>query len=150
MIKKILLFSVILLFTMGFVCGALTSDFKAPNGFEHSSYLDENDSINIYCFKGDEDKLFLIEKYDDEYYGDLFKNNTEYYYSVTSLGNNTYMGLENGIIQSGAVMEVIEHNGEKYLVYTFLKDTSDKGQIKDSANYLTEFNKLNNVEPIAI
>ena len=148
-ITKIIIGISILFLLIGVVSAALNSELQAPDEFEHSEFWDKNNFMDIYSLKGDNNTRLYIEKYDEENDAILFENDKELDYSVTPLDDNMYMAIDNGV-HEGSVMEVIEFNGEQYFIYTALSDNPSDSQVKDSSKYLTEFNKLNNVEPINI
>lgn len=147
--KKSLVILVILsLFVLPASYAALNSGLNAPDEFEKADNWD-NAIYDIYSLKTDKNVELEICKYDDELYNTLFKDDPSNGYSVNDLGNNVFMGKDNDL-KDGYVLEVIEYNGNKYIVHTYLSDNPNNDQIKDSLKYLTEFNKLNNVEPISI
>lgn len=148
-ITKILIGIGILLLLITGVSAALNTGLKAPDDFEKSIYWEKNDKSDIYSLKNDNNTLLYIDKYSDDLYNTLFKDDAELDYHVNKLNDTIMMGKDNGV-HDGYVMEIIEYNGEKYIVNICISDNPDNAKIKDNANYLAEFNKLNNIQPIKV
>lgn len=148
-ITKLLIGIGILLLLITGVSAALNTGLKAPDEFEKSTYWEKNDKSDIYSLKNDNNTLLYIDKYSDDLYDTLFKDDPELDYHVNKLNDTIMMGKDNGV-HDGYVMEIIEYNGEKYIVNICISDNPDNAKIKDSANYLDEFNKLNNIQPIKV
>jgi len=147
--KRILILIIILLFGVSAVSAAANFDLQAPNEFEHSIYWDRNDDMDIYSMKGDNNTMLYVDKYDADNDAILFESDPEFDYYVTPMGNNTYLCLDKSV-HEGSINEVVEHGGEKYLVYVSVMGNPDNAKVTDSAKYLVEFNQLNNVEPVAV
>ena len=147
--KKIAIFLIILsLFVLPASYAALGTDFQAPDEFEKDSNWDTAVS-DVYSLKTDDQVELYISEYTDSDYDLFFKTDMDNNYYVSNLEDNMIMGKDNDF-NDGYVLEIVEYNGEKYIVYTYLMDSPSNDQIKDSSRYLTEFNELNNVEPISI
>ena len=144
--KRILILLIILLFSVSAVSAALETGLQAPEEFIHSEYWNTNNFMDIYCLSDDNNTRIEIDKYDADADKILFESDGDYH--VTDLGNNTYMGIDNSV-QEGYVLEVIDFNGQKYLVTTGLYGKTDD-QVRDSMKYLAEFNQLNGLEPVAV
>ena len=125
---------------------ALNTNLKAPNEFEKASNW--NTTIyDIYTLKNDNNTQLYICNYTEKDYDLLFKDDPANNYQISKLSNNTIIGKDNEL-KDGYILETIETDGNKYIVYILLLDNPTDTQIKDAMKYLTEFNKLNNVEPI--
>ena len=143
--KKIWIILLIVgLLTIPSVYGALNSGLKAPDGFDKASNWDKA-KFDIYDLKSDKDVHLYISEYTDEDYDLYFKNDKDY--RVSDLGDNMVMGKDNYLNQ-GYVLEIIEVNGNKYIVYVLTDHNPSNDKIKDSSKYLSDFNKLNNVQPL--
>ncbi len=137
--NKMLVALIILIFAMGFVASVNIDDFKYPNTFQkadgNSGYInDMGHGMIVYEYDDSSKALFLTNH--DQYAYEFFENN---YYVFADTENNL-----------GGLLEVVEYKGDKYLVISTIlldKMDSDSGYIQQN---LEEFNKLNNVEPIAI
>ena len=147
--KKFLIILIILsLFVIPASYAALNSGLQAPSEFEKSDIWDTA-VYDIYDLKTDKNVQLEVCEYDDELYDTLFKDDPEFGYYVSDLGDNAVMGKDNDM-DEGYVLEIIEYNGNKYIIYTYLMDNPSNEEIKASIKYLTEFNELNGVEPIAL
>ena len=145
--KKIYLIILIIgLITIPTVCGALNSNLKAPDEFDKASNWDKV-SFDIYTLKTDNNTQLWISEYTDEDYDLFFKTDKNNDYYVSDLSNNMIMGKDNYFHQ-GYVFEIIEVDGHKYIVNSFITNNPSNDKIKDSSKYLEEFNKLNNVQPL--
>lgn len=147
-IWKIIIGISILFILIGSVSAAINSGLEAPDEFEKIDIWDTA-IYDIYSLKDDEEVQLQICNYTEDDYDLLFKTDTENEYYVSELGNNIFMGKDNGF-NDGYVLEVIDNNGEKYIVHTYLMGNPTNDEIKDSIKYLEEFNKINNVEPIEV
>ena len=146
MLKKVSLILLITIFLILPCYAELGTDFQAPSDFEKSDIWDTA-VYDIYDLKTDENvQLFICDYTDDDY--DLFFKNGEDY-TVEDLDDNIIMGKDT-FLNDGYALEIIEEGSDKYIVYMMLSDNPTDDQIKDSVEYLTEFNKLNNVEPIEV
>ena len=148
-IIKIMTIAAIMLFSISIVSAALNTGLQAPAEFEHSIYWDRNNDMDIYALKNDNNTLLYVEEYNADDDKILLESDPEFNYYVTPMGNNTYLGLDQDL-HDGYVIEVVEYDGVKYIVNTYLTDNPDNAKVTDSAKYLVEFNKLNNVEPVAV
>lgn len=147
--KKILVILIILsLFVIPASYAALNTEFKVPDEFEKADIWDTA-IYDIYSLKTDGNVLLYIMDYTDEDFDLFFKTDSANDYYTNPLDNNMVMGIDNSF-NDGYVSEVVELDGNKYIVQTCLNDTPTNDQIKDSAKYLTEFNELNNVESINV
>ena len=146
--KKIGLILIIALITIMPCYAALGTDFKAPDTFQKSSIWDTA-IYDIYSLKTDNNTQLTISEYTDDDYNLFFKTDTSNNYYVSDLNNNMKMGRDNEL-NDGYTMEIVEHNGQKYIVYITLSDHPTNDEIKDSAKYLDDFNKVNNVEAVAV
>ena len=147
-ILKILLIVGILFLLIGSVSAAINSGFKVPDEFRKSDIWDTA-VYDTYCLKNDKNVMLYICEYSEEDYNLYFKDNPGEQYYVTDLGDNIVMSKDNGL-NEGYVLEVVEYNGNKYIVHTYLKDNPSTTEIQDSKEYITEFNRLNNLEPITV
>ena len=145
---KIIIGISILFLLIGSVSAAINSGLAAPDEFEKSDIWDTA-IYDIYSLKDDNNTQLQICNYTEDDYDLLFKTDTDSGYYVNELGNNIFMGKDNDF-SDGYVLEVIDYNGEKYIVHTYLMDNPTNDEIKDSLKYLEEFNKINNVEPIEV
>ena len=121
--------------------------FKAPNGLEpigHNDFVDKQ-GHNIQ----------IIEN-SDSTHKTWFENNTETGYIVTpyEANNNFYMYSDASEVdpnkaEAVGVIEIVEKEGVKYIVSSWSAKDTD-ADFKMVADNLLEFNKLNNLKPVAI
>lgn len=125
MIKKIILTSLILLFTIGTVTA-----YEIPNGFHKNSenfYTNGDYGLSITNYSKDTSKW-------------IFNNDTDY---IVREGNDHIYNYTDKLTRQVGVAEVTS-NGLVVEVYANGSDISKCYQ------YLLEFNKLNKVEPSKI
>ena len=130
MMKKMVIFLVILLLSIGIVSAAKLSDVKTVNGFTTKS---DNFATNG-------DFGLSVGKYDKSSdYNILFKNESGYSVKVSDISNYT-----DKISNNVGCMEIVEINGEPTLIEIYCNG-SDINKCND---YMLEFNKINNLKPI--
>ena len=148
MLKKIALIFLITICLIVPCYAALETDFQAPSEFEKSDNW--NSAVyDIYDLKTDENIQLYISNYTDVDYDLFFKSDSETNYVVSTLEDNIVLGKD-GELNQGYVLEIIEDEGNKYIVYILSMKNPTDNQIKDTAKYLEEFNQLNSVEPIEV
>ena len=136
MLKKISILAILLIITIGFVSAV---EFQVPDGFTKQSdelytTADNKENINIINFEKEKD--FWLE------------NNTEDKYTVVGAENNTY-NFTDGMLNDVGVLEVVEVDGEKYII-NFWTDEGTDNDRTDNLKQMLEFNKLNKLEPLAV
>ena len=147
--RNILVFLIILgLFVVPATYAALDSNLQAPDEFEKASNWDTS-IHDVYALKSDDDIELYICEYTDSDYGVLFKDDSANGYHVSDLADNMFMAKDNDF-KDGYVLEVIEFEGEKYIVYAYLMDNPTNDEIEASSHYLSEFNELNGVYAISV
>lgn len=132
--KKIILFLTIFLI-IGAVSAADINDYKLPDNFNvESEFWASNGDYGIGIYE-----------YEDSDYETFFTNTTE---STVYIADNitNYTDTESSTVGCD---EIVDINGEKYLIECYFEGTDDS-KIKDCYDFLLEFNKLNNLEPIAV
>ena len=137
---------------MGCACAA--NDFKINEGF---------DEVSEYYSVNEENGMQLcVWDYDDEGIQEAYlQNSTDY--RITPGDNNTYNTSYNSQGTLGAtisyasngnvtldygVLEVVEVDGVKYIIYTYI-DSGSKDDWQKCYDELMKFNENNNVEPLA-
>ena len=131
MIKKIILiFSIFLL--LGACYAVDIHDYKLPDHYR----------VETGNWASNGDFALNISEYNESDYEPFFTNNTDNQVVVkNNISNYTsYSG-------TGAV-EVVEINGEKYIVESYITGNY-RSKISECYNNLIEFNKLNNLKPVA-
>ena len=142
MYKKIIIFSIITLFLMGFVSAQSVSDFKFSGDFK-----DVGDGVYIKSgSNGQPDQNLAIIPYSQHSIDDYFKNDTDYGYSVNESKNFTFNYIDAPLKEQGSC-EVINVSGDAFIVESW-EAANTKNAFKDTFNNLLEFNKLNKVKPV--
>ena len=141
MLKKIILTILILSLTIGIVAATDINKLKMPDGFENTGngmYNQKNPLTN-----GGTGFNVIINKYTPESFKEWSVNDTDY--TVNKTGD-LYWYTSSG---DDGVIEVFELDGEKY--YAVFSATSNTNFNTDKAfEYMSEFNKLNNVKPVTV
>lgn len=133
MFKKIAISLILLILAVSVVSAIDMEDMKVPDGFEKSS---------SNCFEKGKFEL-NIAPYSDSNKDLVFEDEDNY--KISEYSSNIYTYVDKLVKHAGAV-EVVEINGEKYLVECLKEDTiSDESS---AYRYLTEFNSLNDLTPI--
>ena len=135
-IIKIMLLMSILFLIIGVVSAEATvNDFKAPNGLEpmgKSSFVDKQ-GHNIQ---------FVPDT--DDSHKTWFENDTDYI--VEKYNATCYLASDNE--NDCYLIELVDFNGEKYIVYSWT--ANGPGDAKIIQDNLDEFNKLNNLKPLEV
>lgn len=97
-------------------------------------------------------RYFCVEKigtFDDDFKDEWFNNHPEYDYTTETVGNNIYKMADNNFKFYG-YQEVVEDGGDYYMVSINQNSKMSPSEETSFLNDLKEFNKLNNLEPVAI
>lgn len=110
------------------------------------------DASGFSNYTTNSDRYFLVEKItelDDEFKDEWFNNHTEFKFTVKPAGDNIY-NIADDTFNFYGYQEVVEIDGNYYMVSinqnSKLSPSEENGFLTD----LKEFNKLNNLEPVAI
>ena len=129
--KKIILLITLLFLLVGAVSAFDVDDFKVPDYFGD---LNGGQSINEI----DSSIQFYIYDFDAADY----QSDNEY--DVTHLENDTYKVYDK-TLQTTGIQEKVTVDGKDFTVYLF-----GKTDFENLEGYLSQFNELNDVEPIAV
>lgn len=143
---------------IGSACAAGTNDFKVDSSYAgaftgdfSSLYMNGNQDAGIAIYKNVNEDVYDNE-IGDAYDHIIHEDGQEYLtvdddYSLEKNADNTanFTDMEHG---EHGLVEVVELNGEQYIVLFWAKDT---GNVTDSSltSLLNDFNKDNNVTPVA-
>ena len=158
-IKKIFLALLVSALLIGSVCAASVNDFKVDNTYKnvyggeyYSVYADGNQDSGISIYKNVNDDVYDDIENDDVLDNVIHHDGREYItpdddlkldVNADHIGNFTdYDHATHG------VSEVIDVNGDQYIVVVWAKDSSNM-DFADLLSTLNDFNKNNNVEAIA-
>ncbi|MBQ9160662.1 MAG: hypothetical protein IJ122_04985 [Methanobrevibacter sp.] len=135
-IFKILIGVSILLLMLGSVYAADLSDVQLPADFKSKS--------DVYAENGD----FVLTSMEYDKYRDhdsLFAPTQDY--QIKS--ENNIHNFTDGEWDSVGVFEIVEIDGKPVVIDIYYAKNDD-AKIKECYDYILEFNKLNNVEPIQV
>lgn len=138
--KKIIIIFLIIFILIGInsVNAINPSEFKMPNGYHEIG--EANDGS--FSFGNNNLKINIYDNTDLNH-GLFFKDYTNH---ITSyVGDNIYQYQESAYY---GYFEVIELNGHQYIIVSFAN--TNQGNSSQLYENLLEFNKLNNVEPLAV
>lgn len=112
-------------------------DFKAPSSLHKvgSNGFEDGQSHNINIFE-----------YTDDSHDTWFVNDTDYLMEPYEGEDNFYLYVQQP--NDAGIFEVVEKDGKQYLVNSYSEKGS--GETPTILQNLLEFNKLNNVKPIAV
>ena len=157
--KGILFLVLVSSLLMGSVCAASINDFKVNDSFKNiysDDYYgvfpanDQNSGINIYK-NVDDDKYDNVSN-DDILEGTIHHDGREYIVvdddmKIAKNPDNTvnFTDIDH---KTHGISEVVKLNGQDYVVVFWAKDTAniDNAKLMETLN---EFNKNNNVSPVA-
>lgn len=137
--KKILLFVLVLVCTVGIVAAADIGNLKVSDGFDNlgnGSYSNSADKIEIDVFDKDVD--------------DFFKNSTDVNYTVVPGATPNTFNFTDGVNNETGVVELIELDGKKMAVSFWTDYNGSHVDLKKYDDALNKFNQLNNVTPLEI
>lgn len=137
--KKILLFVLVLVCTVGIVAAADIGNLKVSDGFDNlgnGSYSNSADKIEIDVFDKDVD--------------DFFKNSTDVNYTVVPGATPNTFNFTDGVNNETGVVELIELDGKKMTVSFWTDYNGSHVDLKKYDDALNKFNQLNNVTPMEI
>lgn len=98
------------------------------------------------------DRYFCVEKigaFDDDFKDEWFNNHTDFKFTVKPVGDNIY-NMADDTFNFYGYQEVVEDNGDYYMVSINQNSKLSPSELNGFLKDLKEFNKLNNLEPIAI
>lgn len=137
---KVILAALILFLTIGIVVATNIDDFKVPDGYNALK-----DGCSAYTTNGD--RMIYVEKASGDYKTDWFTNTSDM--TVCDVGNNTYSYADDRLEIYG-YQEIVVIDGVDYIVSVNQNSKLSPGEETLYLKDLQEFNKLNNLEPIAV
>ena len=117
--------------------------------------IDDYDSFdnNGYSkYRTNSNRYFLVEKIvklDDDFIDEWFNNNTKMKTTAYPVGDNIYYFGDDEFKFYG-YHEVVELDGEYYMVNIYQDSKLSPGEQTQYLKDLQEFNKANNLKPIAV
>ena len=158
-IKKIFFALLVSALLIGGACAASVNNFNVDNNYKsiyssdyYSVYTNNNQDSGILIFKNVNDDAYDNKVNDDILDHVIHHDGREYItpdddLKIDKNADNTANFKDYDHATHG-VSEVIKADGEQYIVVSWAKDSSNIDNAK-LASILSDFNKNNNVEPIA-
>ena len=137
-IKIILASLLIIIVCVGIVVAANVDDFTFPAPLTKTASGVYND--------GTGQNILVVEFTDENKESWLTPSSTNI---IEEKENNTYQFEETELDEYGWI-EVIEHNGDKYIVISWTPHTDNPTYQDATHENLIKFNELNHIEPITI
>ncbi|WP_298502377.1 hypothetical protein [uncultured Methanobrevibacter sp.] len=157
--KKIFFALVVSALLIGGVCAASVNDFKIDNTYKgiyngeyYSVYTNSNQDCGILIFKNVNDDVYDDIENDNILDNVIHHDGREYIVPDDDLkldvGSDHIANFTDYDHATHGVSEVIDVNGDQYIVVAWAKDSSNMDSAK-LLSTLNDFNKNNNVKPIA-
>lgn len=146
-ILKILIGITIIFLLIGTVTATDINKLKVPDGWENcgdGDYHQKDPWTN-----GGTGHNMMIQKWSDGLKDEYYNNITSEDYAVAEKENNTYVYVD-GLNGDAGCFEVVEIDGVEYFVIFWYVDNNDIEKSSETYDFLLEFNKLNNLKPIAV
>jgi len=158
-IKGVLFLILVSSLLVGSVCAASVNDFKVDgtfsgiyNGEYYSVYANGNQDAGVCIYKNVNDDVYDDMENDDVLDHVIHHDGREYTYGDYDMALNksadniaTFKDYDHA---THGVSEVVSQGGEQFVVVFWAKDTSSMDNAKLSS-MLSDFNKNNNVSPVA-
>ena len=157
--KKIFFTLAVFALLMGGVCAASVNDFKVDstyqgiyNGEYYAVYTNGNQDSGISIYKNVDDDVYDDIENDDILDNVIHHNGREYLVSDDDLkvdvGSDNIANFTDYEHATHGVSEVVDINGEQYIIVAWAKDSSSMDSAK-LLSTLNDFNKNNDVKAIA-
>ena len=158
-IKKIFFALIVSALLIGGVCAASVNDFKIDdtykgiyNGEYYSVYANSNQDAGISIYKNVDDDVYDDKENDNILDNVIHHDGREYIVADEDLsidvGSNHIANFTDYEHATHGVSEVVDVNGDQYIVVAWAKDSSNMDSAK-LLSALKDFNKDNNVKAIA-
>ena len=145
MFKKIFILVIFISFlSIGVAVAANTIEVDVPAGFD-----DLGGNVYISQSFGKPDQFLTIVPFDDYYKADYLINDSSDGYFIYPYKNNTFNYVEGSVNEQGS-FEIIEFEGEKYIIDFSDESINDKNDFSATYKWLVEFNKLNNFTAVNV
>ena len=145
-IWKILTAITLLFLILGIVAATDIDNLKVPEDWES---VGGGTYHQTDIGGGGNGQNMLIQKWYDGLKDEYYQNISDEEYFVIDKENNTFMYTD-GYNEDSGSFEVVQIDGEKYFVNFWTVDDLDAGEVAKTYQFMMEFNKLNNLEPIAV
>ena len=145
-ILKIVIGISILFLVIGYAAAVYPDSIKP---LEDYTDFDANGYSN---YTTNSNRYFLVEQitsFDDDFKDEWFENHTDWKFTVIPMGDNIFYAEDDNFEFYG-YQEVVEIDGNNYMVSINQNSHLSPGEKNIYLEDLKEFNKLNNLEPIAV
>ena len=144
--KKIIIGICLLFLLIGSVTAFEINNLKPIDDY---SSFDGNGQSN---YTTNQHRYFLVEKiygFDDEFKTEWFENHSDLDFKTNPVGENIFY-VEDNTFNFYGYQEVIEVDGDYYKVNIYQDSKLSPSEMNEFLSDLKDFNKLNNLDPIAI
>lgn len=135
---------------IGFVLAVLLLSMSMASAIEYSKYAAPsmfNESGGFYGYETGEFQFSICQFGDAEGEFDFYFNSDENY---TIVKNDTIGNYTDKSLEEVGTIEMVELDGQKYIVQCCYKGGIDESKIKDCCDSVVDFNKQNNLKPLPI
>ena len=142
---KILLILLALFLAIGFVYATDINNLNVPDGWKSTgkgSYYEEGAS-------NDSGQIVMVQKLENDFQEIFLNNHTDEGYTVMTNDSLIYRYIDD-FNKNGGTFEVVEIDGEKYLIILNTRDYKNDKELAKTYDSLMEFNKINNFKPINV
>lgn len=157
--KKIFFALIVTTLLIGGVCAASVNDFKIDNTYKsvyngeyYSAYANNNQDCGISIYKNVNDDVYDDIENDDILDNVIHHDGREYITADDDLkldiNSNHIANFTDYDHATKGVSEVVDAGGDQYIVVAWAKDSSSMDFSK-LLSLLNDFNKNNNVKPVA-
>ena len=143
-IWKIITAITLLFLILGIVAATDINNLKVPEDWEAVGGGTYHQTSPL---GGGNGQNMIIEKWSDSLKDEYYQNISDEEYFVIDKENNTFMYTD-GYNKNSGSFEVVNIDGENYFVNFWTVDDLDAAEVAKTYQFMMEFNKLNNLEPI--
>ena len=138
--RKIIFALAVLILAVGMAAAVNMNDFQFPSGFHQMDGVPNS-------YMNDNSQAFVIFEYNSSSQRELLTNSSGYGIQPFKDNINIFADVNNHL---SGVIEVVNFKGNKYIVMSTIPDSLIDSHSTDAYNSLLEFNRLNNVNPVAV
>ena len=158
-LKGVLFLLLVSSLLIGSVCAAGVNDFKVNDSYKsiyggeyYSAYADGNQDAGICIFKNVDDDVYDDIENDDVLDNAINHDGREYIYGSDDIAidknSDNIANFTDYDHAAHGYSELVKQGGEEYIVAFWAKDSGNV-DLKELRSLLDDFNKKNDLEPIA-
>ena len=141
--KLLIISTLLLLLSIGIVVASdIDSQLKTPSEYGNI----ENGCATYRTYP---QRAIYVEKVFGNIKEDYLTNRSQFQYEVNPVGNNIYY-MKDGTLNFYGYFEVVEVNGVQYMISVLQESKLSPSEEKELLDHIKEFNKINNLTPIAV